>query len=107
MVSIHSDNSTSVVPLTKCRVPADQEGTGRDLKSDDRCIVEWADKKTYAAQIDSVGLGALIYSYTYEVQLISACFKGSRKAMNDLLHAMEDSEEVQGLCAHISFIILK
>ena len=55
----------------------------------------------------SVCLGALIYSYTYDTQLISACFKGSRKAMNDLLHAIEDTEEEQGFCAHISFIVLK
>ena len=60
LVSIDSDYSTSVIPLTKCRVPTDQEGTGRDLKSSDHCIVEWADKKTYIAQIDAVGMSRCI-----------------------------------------------
>eukprot|EP00731_Ephydatia_muelleri_P028646 Em0020g290a len=55
-----------------CRVNPDQEGTGRDMKSGDRCMVEWTDKKMYAAQIDAVG---------------------SQKAMYDLLHVMEGSEE--------------
>ena len=60
LVAIDSDNSTSVVPLTKCRVNPDQEGTGRDMKSGDRCMVEWTDKKMYAAQIDAVGKSVLI-----------------------------------------------
>ena len=53
-------NRTSVVPLTKCRVHPDQEDTGRDMKSSDRCMVEWTDKKMYAAQIDAVGKSVLI-----------------------------------------------
>ena len=53
-------NRTSVVPLTKCRVHPDQEGTGRDMKSGDRCMVEWTDKKMYAAQIDAVRKSVLI-----------------------------------------------